>query len=232
MASVRDPSDSDPLHYYSLLNLAPGASDTEVKDSYQRLSLVLHPDKQPEHYRIQATQQFTRLEEAKDVLLDPAKRFAYDHYGEAGLAILNQNRSKFANESWVLANPIDRRLFNEKIRRLIKQSNEQYLRSELNPRTDLTLSVSVADYLDSNGEDPLKLRPGAVQLQEMVRFNLSQRLAADLGFMVYAKGNLGMAVITPRLYWSLGNGLNAQFGAQLGERSSCTLAVYKTYQEW
>lgn len=232
MAAERNPVDDDPLHYYSLLNLSPGATASEIKENYQRLSLVLHPDKQPERYREQATQQFTRLEEAKDVLLDPAKRFAYDHYGEAGLAILHQNRSKFANESWELANPMDRRLFNEKIRRLIKQSNEQLLRSELNPRTDLSLSVSLAEYFDSNGEEPLQLRPTSVQLQELVRFTFSPRLAGDIGFMVYTKGNLGVAVLTPRLYWSVGNGVNAQFAAQVGDRNnSCTLALYKSYQD-
>ena len=232
MAAEVNPQDSDPLHYYSLLNVSPGATATEIKDNYQRLSLVLHPDKQPERYREQATQQFTRLEEAKDVLLDPAKRFAYDHYGEAGLVILHQNRSKFANESWELANPVDRRLFNEKIRRLIKHSNEQYVRSELNPRTDLSLSMSMADYIDSSGEEPMELRPNSVQLQEMVRVNFTPRLAGDIGFMVYTKGNLGVTVLTPRLYWSISNGLNAQVAAQVGDKnSSCTVALYKSYQD-
>lgn len=224
--------DPDPLHYYSLLNLAPGASQAEIKDNYQRLSLILHPDKQPEQFRVQATEQFMRLEEAKDVLLDPAKRFAYDHYGEAGLAILHQNQSKFANETWELASPTDRRLFNEKIRRLIKQSNEQLIRSELNPRTELSVGMSVAEWWDGEEEEGVDLRPVSVQLQEMVRVQFAPRLAGDLGCMLYNKGSLGVAVLTPRLYWSLGAGMNIQAAAQIGEKnSSLTLAVYKSYQD-
>jgi len=224
--------DPDPLHYYSLLNLPPGATQGEIKENYQRLSLILHPDKQPEHFRVQATEQFTRLEEAKEVLLDPAKRFAYDHYGEAGLAILHQNQSKFAHESWQLASPIDRRLFNEKIRRLIKQSNEQLLRSELNPRTELSITLSLAEYWDSNGEDPMNLRPVSVQLQEMVRVQLAPSVAGSVGCMVYTKGSLGVTVLTPRMYWSLGAGMNVQVAAQIGEKnSSCTLALYKSFHD-
>ena len=224
--------DPDPLHYYSLLNLPPGATKAEIKENYQRLSLILHPDKQPEQFRVQATEQFTRLEEAKDVLLDPAKRFAYDHYGEAGLAILHQNQSKFTNETWELASPVDRRLFNEKIRRLIKQSNEQLLRSELNPRTDLSITLSLAEYWDSNGEEPLDLRPASVQLQELVRVQLAPRVAGDIGCMVYTKGSLGVTVLTPRVYWSLGAGINVQVAAQIGEKnSSCTIALYKSFHD-
>lgn len=86
------------LKYYSYLNVSPDATSKEIKYNYYRFSKSLHPDKQPELMRKSATEQFSKLEEAKDVLLDPARRYAYDNYGQIGVEMLKQYSSDFHYE--------------------------------------------------------------------------------------------------------------------------------------
>lgn len=39
---------TQPFEPFSILGLEPGASDSEIKKAYRRLSIVYHPDKNPD----------------------------------------------------------------------------------------------------------------------------------------------------------------------------------------
>jgi DnaJ domain len=68
--------------YYELLRIPRTASDAEVKQSFRRLAILLHPDKNPHP---DAPAAFQELNEAYEVLGDPVKRFMYDQMlGEPG----------------------------------------------------------------------------------------------------------------------------------------------------
>lgn len=69
--------------FYAVLNVSRDASDDDIKQSYRRLALQWHPDKNGGSK--EAEEKFKALTEAYDVLRDPQKRAAYDRYGEAGL---------------------------------------------------------------------------------------------------------------------------------------------------
>ena len=68
--------------YYSLLGVAPSASQAELKAAYRKLALQLHPDvsSAPD-----AAQRFAAVAAAFDVLSDPESRMLYDRYGAEGM---------------------------------------------------------------------------------------------------------------------------------------------------
>jgi len=67
--------------YYETLGIARGASEQELKSAYRRLAKEFHPDCNPGDTR--AELRFRELSEAYEVLKDPQKRAAYDHFGHA-----------------------------------------------------------------------------------------------------------------------------------------------------
>lgn len=58
--------------HYATLGVAPDASVDDIKRAYRRAARHAHPDRGGNHERMQA------LNEAKDVLTDPARRARYD----------------------------------------------------------------------------------------------------------------------------------------------------------
>jgi molecular chaperone DnaJ len=69
--------------FYSVLEIARGASDDEIKSAYRKLAMKYHPDRN--NGSKDAEEKFKQITEAYDVLRDPNKRAAYDRFGEAGL---------------------------------------------------------------------------------------------------------------------------------------------------
>ncbi|MDA1081621.1 MAG: molecular chaperone DnaJ [Gemmatimonadetes bacterium] len=69
--------------YYTTLAIPRTASDDDIKQSYRRLAMQHHPDKN--NGSKESEDKFKALTEAYDVLRNPQKRAAYDRYGEAGL---------------------------------------------------------------------------------------------------------------------------------------------------
>lgn len=63
-------------NFYDVLGVPQAANASEIKKAFRRLSLQLHPDKNPSE---DAEQQFRRLVAVYDVLKDPGKRQRYDN---------------------------------------------------------------------------------------------------------------------------------------------------------
>ncbi len=66
--------------YYDILGVEKDASDDDLKKAYRRLARKYHPDRSTEE---DAEAKFKEMKEAYDVLKDPAKRNAYDQWGDA-----------------------------------------------------------------------------------------------------------------------------------------------------
>jgi len=62
--------------YYQILGVPPNANSDDIKNSYRKLALKLHPDKNRDDPN--ATERFQELAEAYEVLIDPERRQAYD----------------------------------------------------------------------------------------------------------------------------------------------------------
>ncbi|ODN92819.1 hypothetical protein L198_05615 [Cryptococcus wingfieldii CBS 7118] len=72
--------------YYALLNLPKDAPDSAIRDRYRSLATTWHPDRQrSDSARLAAHTQFTEIQRAYEVLIDPMKRTVYDMFGEEGL---------------------------------------------------------------------------------------------------------------------------------------------------
>ena len=64
------------IDYYNILEVTPTATPTELRRSYRRLARKYHPDLN--RHNPDNDQRIKRLNEAYNVLSDPAKRAAYD----------------------------------------------------------------------------------------------------------------------------------------------------------
>ncbi len=67
--------------YYDVLNCKKGATVVELKASYRKLAMELHPDKNPGDHTAEV--KFKEINEAYDILKDDQKRAAYDRFGHA-----------------------------------------------------------------------------------------------------------------------------------------------------
>jgi curved DNA-binding protein CbpA len=68
--------------YYAALGVGPEASEDDIRRAYRRLALQWHPDRNPGNP--QAGERFKEISEAYAVLIDPAKRRAFDGARGAG----------------------------------------------------------------------------------------------------------------------------------------------------
>ncbi|KAG7835136.1 hypothetical protein KL943_002451 [Ogataea angusta] len=68
----------DRTDYYKILDVDKKSSDVEIKKSYRKLAIKLHPDK---NKHPQSAEAFKKLAKAFEVLSDSAKRSVYDQTG-------------------------------------------------------------------------------------------------------------------------------------------------------
>lgn len=61
---------------YEILKISPGASQAEIKKSYRKLSLILHPDKETGDEK-----EFMKLSKAYQALTDEEARKNWEKYG-------------------------------------------------------------------------------------------------------------------------------------------------------
>ncbi|KKY28436.1 hypothetical protein UCRPC4_g00603 [Phaeomoniella chlamydospora] len=81
------PTLSNKADLYALLGLAPvpPPSDADIRGAYHRISAQFHPDKHPPTHQNAARQQFERVQNAYEILIDATKRVIYDLVGEDGV---------------------------------------------------------------------------------------------------------------------------------------------------
>jgi len=84
MEGLLSPTLSQTEDYYGILGCHPGATDQQILAEYRVKAKEVHPDK----VGVQADpEDFQAIQEAKETLLDSAKRRLYDKWRSAGLSI-------------------------------------------------------------------------------------------------------------------------------------------------
>jgi curved DNA-binding protein len=84
--------------FYSVLGVTKDADADAIKKAYRKLASSMHPDKHPGDKG--AETRFKRVNQAYQVLKDPAKRALYDEFGEPGLAEGFQADRARAHRQW------------------------------------------------------------------------------------------------------------------------------------
>ena len=74
---------ADKREYYEVLGVSKDASSDDLKKAYRKLAKQYHPDMTPGDKT--AETKFKEVNEAYEVLNDPAKRQRYDQFGHAGV---------------------------------------------------------------------------------------------------------------------------------------------------
>ena len=64
--------------YYDIIGVERNATDEEIRKSYKKLSLKLHPDKNQNSQ--ESTKSFSELQAAFEVLIDKQERAWYDKH--------------------------------------------------------------------------------------------------------------------------------------------------------
>ena len=68
--------------YYEVLGISKGASPDEIRSAHRKMARKYHPDINKES---DASERFSEVQEAYDVLSDEEKRSRYDRFGHAGM---------------------------------------------------------------------------------------------------------------------------------------------------
>ena len=68
------------IDYYKVLGVEKNATQEDIKKAYRKLARKYHPDVNPNDK--EAHKKFQQVNEANEVLSDPAKRKKYDQYGK------------------------------------------------------------------------------------------------------------------------------------------------------
>ena len=67
--------------YYEVLGIDRNATEEKIKRAFRKLAFKYHPDRNREDG---AEEKFKEINEAYEVLSNPDKRAAYDHFGHGG----------------------------------------------------------------------------------------------------------------------------------------------------
>ena len=91
--------------YYKTLGVDRKASEEDVKRAYRKLAMQYHPDRNPGDSK--AEEKFKEVNEAYQVLSDPAKRARYDQLGESYTRWQQRGAPQggFNWEEWATAGP-------------------------------------------------------------------------------------------------------------------------------
>ena len=82
--------------YYKILNISDSANQEEIKKSFRKLALELHPDHNPNDPRSEEI--FKEITEAYGVLSDTKKKLEYDRFRDDHLAGRSSSRFQYTQE--------------------------------------------------------------------------------------------------------------------------------------
>jgi curved DNA-binding protein CbpA len=119
--------------HYALLGITRMASEEDVRRAYRRRALDCHPDRLPLNSpeRELAEQEFRRLTEARDTLLDPLRREAYDREQDlTQQAWLDSMVSQYQVQMPVKTPPKAASGFQETLKQMVEDAHSDYQQAD------------------------------------------------------------------------------------------------------
>jgi len=159
--------------YYKILNISDSANQEEIKKSFRKLALELHPDHNPNDPRSEEI--FKEITEAYGVLSDTKKKLEYDRFRDDHLAGRSSSRFQYTQED------IFSSMFQGKnASDMFEELNREFSRSGFRSGNNFFETVFFGGAVGGLGRI-LRMVPGPIG-----RIGMGIKLAQVLGTSLYA----------------------------------------------
>ena len=159
--------------YYKILNISDSANQEEIKKSFRKLALELHPDHNPNDPRSEEI--FKEITEAYGVLSDTKKKIEYDRFRDDHLAGRSSSRFQYTQED------IFSSMFQGKnASDMFEELNREFSRSGFRSGTNFFETVFFGGAVGGLGRI-LRMVPGPIG-----RIGMGIKLAQVVGTSLYA----------------------------------------------
>ncbi|KAG0197542.1 hypothetical protein BGX28_008989 [Mortierella sp. GBA30] len=189
------------MDYYAVLNVSRTALDVEIKEAFERLSRVFHPDK---HHSLSSKEsalaKFHIINRAFEVLSNPRLRVAYDVYGEEGLSSKREvgHRVKTPLETM------------DDFARLAREKKQLELENLVRSRSDIVINLNASRVFE-NYQSPSALR----SRKKSDRFSVLDTLGRTEIMQLYMKNSFETN-FGPRTQVILGGNMTSRSGTGSG----------------
>ena len=161
--------------YYSILNVSQSSSLEEIKKSFRKLALELHPDHNPNDP--QSEERFKEITEAYGVFSDPLKKKEYDRFRADTLAGRTTGSSNFRYSQEDIFASMFR---GENAREIFEELNREFSRSGFRSGNTFFQTLFFGGAVDGLGRI-LRMVPGPIG-----RIGMGLKLAQVVGSSLYA----------------------------------------------
>ena len=161
--------------YYSILNVSQSSSLEEIKKSFRKLALELHPDHNPNDP--ESEERFKEITEAYGVLSDPLKKKEYDRFRADTLAGRTTGSSNFRYSQEDIFASMFR---GENAREIFEELNREFSRSGFRSGNTFFQTLFFGGAVDGLGRI-LRMVPGPIG-----RIGMGLKLAQVVGSSLYA----------------------------------------------
>ena len=158
--------------YYQILHLSDSANQEEIKKSFRKLALELHPDHNPNDP--ESENKFKEITEAYGVLSDPKKKQEYDRYRSDYLSGRSSSRFHYSQED------IFSSMFQgQNVREIFDELNREFSRSGFRSGNSFFQTLFFGGAVGGLGRI-LRMVPGPIG-----RIGMGLKLAQVVGTSLY-----------------------------------------------
>ena len=201
--------------YYKILNISDSANQEDIKKSYRKLALELHPDHNPNDPA--SENKFKEITEAYGVLSDPTKKQEYDRFRSDYLSGRTNTSSRFRYSQEDIFSSMFQ---GQNARDIFEELNREFSRSGVRSGNSFFESIFFGGAVGGLGRI-LRMVPGPIG-----RIGMGLKLAQMVGTSLYTLNKMKKAkdAANPDKTQSdenpLVNNLKGMFGKNQSEKKS------------
>ena len=201
--------------YYKILNISDSANQEDIKKSYRKLALELHPDHNPNDPA--SEDKFKEITEAYGVLSDPTKKQEYDRFRSDYLSGRTNTSSRFRYSQEDIFSSMFQ---GQNARDIFEELNREFSRSGVRSGNNFFESIFFGGAVGGLGRI-LRMVPGPIG-----RIGMGLKLAQMVGTSLYTLNKMKKAKdaanpdITQPDENPLMNNLKGMFGKNQSEKKS------------